>query len=273
VSDGAFRDDIYRGQPFLEWQSSQGKLTQKDLAKRRRDQEERINRPHLVRTGPAEFSTCMGVQPWPCMVWDVNGYYVELGIHWSATHKQIKEAYQAKHGERSVRLTFIVKQLLDAQVRRNYDSVTLGSIFFDKYVAEFVKEQMHKDHLKEYGRSLPIEEQLSEGAEKIDLNKYLNKDFALDMHTAGEVGSNRWRWGWYSLKTSIIDIDKLRDWQQILVQVWSPSKLLSIGLSEGGEEAFVQRIGYRLVVFIDVQAKPTIELANRVYLKHLLEKA
>jgi len=265
-----FRADIYRGSPHLEWMARTGKQTPGYFAQRKREQEEQFNRPQLVRTGTSpEFSTCKSLQSWPAYCFDVNAYYAELGVHWQATNKQIKEAYLRMHGERSVRLTYIVQQLLDSGIRRLYDAVQLGSVFFDKYVAEYVRTQMNQDEFRNYGRIRGFEERIDEGDESLDLGDFINREFALDKTGRDEVTSYRWPYSYYQLRTSVTDPVKLRAWQILLLSIWPRSELLCVGLIDGDAPAELHYIGYRTVAFINVNTLPTQHLALYIYSKHM----
>lgn len=91
--------------------------------------------------GPSSRSTSMELEPWPSVVWDVNGYYHALGVGFRATRRQLRTAYYQVNGEKSEYLTYVLKQLLNSETRREYDSYPLGSVFFDKYTEEKLKRR------------------------------------------------------------------------------------------------------------------------------------
>jgi hypothetical protein len=78
--------------------------------------------------------------------WDVCGYYVTLGVRWTATKREIRLAYVAACArddgqEQDEYLTYVVAQLSDPGVRRAYDLTPLGGVFLlDKYIAMRIKK-------------------------------------------------------------------------------------------------------------------------------------
>lgn len=206
--------------------------------------------PRAINSGPIQFSTNVGLEKWPTVVWDVNHYYAELEIHWSASNKEIREAYQRLDGQSSSRLTYIVKQLLDPEIRRGYDATQFGSVFFDRYIAEYVKAEMMRDSVAENGRMLTYDEQVEQGNETIDLSKFINKSVGRDWSDDVEK-DNRWKWGYYLLNTEIYDTEKLRIWQQSLIKELSQRDIimdLSVGLKSGLSD--VRVIQSKVVAFL-----------------------
>jgi hypothetical protein len=97
----------------------------------------------LLRQGfgcPTRASSAGTLAVLPEWSWDVCGYYVSLGVHWTATKGEVRRAYAAacrRKGrfEQDEYLTYVTAQLSDARVRRLYDLVPLGGVFLlDKYV-------------------------------------------------------------------------------------------------------------------------------------------
>jgi hypothetical protein len=89
----------------------------------------------------ASSSQVLALSPQIC--WDVCGYYKRLGLHWKATRKQIREALitrGATLGAGDPELMYAAKQLLDEDIRREYDRVPLGMLFLkDKDVVALLK--------------------------------------------------------------------------------------------------------------------------------------
>jgi hypothetical protein len=208
-----------------------------------------------------EFTSCVGLQAWPLVVWDVNAYYAELGISWRASKPEIREAYQRRHGDRSDRLTYIVKQLLDPEVRAAYDACQPGSVFFDRYIAAYVKDQILRDQVIEEGRILDFEDQIA----PIDLSRYMNQPFDMVAPEEGEWGT-RWRWGFYLWASDDYDTVKLRQWQGLLVEALARKGVvlkLSVGLVGGSPEPMrVEAVGYRIVAFLSDDEQPIPQLAE-----------
>jgi hypothetical protein len=209
-----------------------------------------------------EFTSCVGLQTWPMIVWDVNAYYAELGIPWTASRAEIRAAYQRRRGDTSDRLTYIVKQLLDPEVRALYDACQPGSVFFDRYIASYVKDQMLRDHVSEHGRILGFEDQ--EDLTTVDLSKYMNRPFDTVPPEGQNVG--RWRWGFYLWASDDYDTVKLRQWQGLLIEALARRGVvlnLSIGLVGGSLEPMkVEAVGYRVCAFLSDTEQPTLQLAE-----------
>jgi hypothetical protein len=109
----------------------------------------RSETPHgvLLRQGfgrPTRASSCGSLAPSPGWSWDVCGYYVILGVRWTATKGEIRRAYLAacmrNGGQQDERLTYVMAQLSDERVRRAYDMVPLGGLFpWDRDVEAQIK--------------------------------------------------------------------------------------------------------------------------------------
>lgn len=102
--------------------------------------------PVLMGNGPAECSSCRALSVLPDIIWDVNGYYRELGVNPRATRRDLRVAYQSRDGQSSPRLTFIMRQLLDPEIRFAYDCTPLGEVFVDDYVADMLNRKI-KDEM------------------------------------------------------------------------------------------------------------------------------
>lgn len=263
--DGIYRDLVLVDSPWLKEQRDRGNISWSDAAEAEAAQMRQ--QPYAVKIGDLEFSTSTALVTWPYVIWDVNAYYAQLGVNPRATKTEIRDAYFARKGYLSERLTYIVKQLLDAKVRRDYDGCQPGSVFFDKYVAEYVKHKAMEQHRMEYGRTLSFEEQVDEGLEQLDLADIANSEIKLsevdlDGRHSPVVGS-KWKWGYYLWKTSSYDIDKLAAWQQSLcVAFGKDPRRLAVGLMGGEAEAQIIKVGYHSVAFINVNADPTPILAR-----------
>lgn len=96
------------------------------------------------RGGRAEnASSDTRLEPYPsAWCWDVCGYYRILGVHWKATRKELRDAYQRKNGEKHYLIRYALSQLLDRDLRREYDALPLGTVWLkDRYVQEFIKKR------------------------------------------------------------------------------------------------------------------------------------
>ena len=221
------------------------------------EQVESMNdRPVPVPAGPFEFSTGQEMEQWPTIIWDVNGYYRSLGVLPKATRTELKQAYRAKKGWSSVKLTYILHQLLDSEVRAAYDASKPGSVFFDEMVAKWFHEQTLNDSIKEEGRLLSLDERIERGQQVLDLSEYMNKPYNLVDEDEDKDLIFPWRWGYYLWRTYIHDLELLAKWQALLLIAPTPKPaLLSVGLLPENDPASVRlvQIGLRTVAFIRVK--------------------
>jgi hypothetical protein len=72
---------------------------------------------------------------------DVNRYYADLGVEVEASRRRMMEAYQ-EDGAGDPRRTYVLKQLLDEDLRRRYDALPLGSFLVDRYIEEAFARRM-----------------------------------------------------------------------------------------------------------------------------------
>lgn len=101
--------------------------------------------PWFVADGPPSCSSCTDLALSPEICWDVNGYYRELGVDWTASRKELMRAYVAADGQNSTQLTYILRQLLDPEVRREYDRTPLGERYLDDYVQDEIRMRAYDE--------------------------------------------------------------------------------------------------------------------------------
>lgn len=221
--------------------------------------------PFLVGDGPVTFSTSLELVLLYPLIWDVNGYYRELGVSPYATKVQIKWAYRKKKGWKSPRLTYIMKQLLNPAIRRLYDTTPLGEVFWDAYVEEAMRNaaQRRVSELKAQGRVAEAEEIAYDSPFSDPVEEVLDR--------AGGRGNNRfalseWPWAFYLWQSSCQDKARLQRWQEALCGVLGKRKehhQIAVGFLGGAGQAWeVRTVGYRIVAFLSDGAQPTEVLAN-----------
>lgn len=254
--DGIFLDPVYVN-------STRQMLIDHGVAPE--DMAETSKLPYAIHAGPLEFSTSGVIERWPAICFDVCSYYAELGVSFRATKTELRAAYQAKKGWESERLTYILKQLLNESIRRAYDAVRAGNRFMDRYEIAWLKSQMIADARAEGLNFDPLDPGEGESINSV-ADRYLDTEFDFDRSEEGDSG--RWKWGYYLWRTEIHDVPKLRDWQALLLQSEPPSMNLCVGLMRNHEPTphlpayLVQKLGYRIIVFLNVYATPDTQLAQ-----------
>jgi hypothetical protein len=213
--------------------------------------------PYLVGDGPATFSTCLDLAVPYRLVYDTNRYYADLGVPVDATRRQIREAYQRLRGHRSARLTYIVTQLLDPDVRRRYDATPCGSVFVDDEVEGWIRQVrvQESSRLRSQGR---VEEAEVLEAEPLDV--VVDTEEEMEQDEAQQPFEAVWPWAFYLWGSECQDRERLREWQELLISALGSRKenlQLAIGFSGGMAHPWgVRMVGYRIVVFLDQDEQP-----------------
>lgn len=211
-----------------------------------------------------EFTTSSDIVSYTQFVWDVNMYYRDLGVHPHATRREIREAYQQAEGWNSERLTYIVKQLLDEEVRALYDSCRPGELFMDRYLIESAERRMEDEvarHFAEGGDRSTLQ--------KIDLSHMLNKPLQVVDRGLEEEQYERplWSWGFYLWQSGCRDTYRLARWQEHLIRAFKERKevtRIAIGFC-GAHMACpveVTKVGNLTIVFLNEREQPTADLAR-----------
>jgi hypothetical protein len=242
--------------------------------------------PMLWGNGPAECSSCTDLSVVPGVIWDVNGYYRSLGADPRADRKALRLAYQAKDGQASARLTYVMGQLLNPEIRRAYDLMPLGSIFMDDYVREeinrFAKaraaeraadlsakgwdvtDEMYDDLLDETFRFMGVTDEPEDTpSEPLDQGIEMSKD---------PSSPAKFAYAYYIWRTSIRRaLDREQDlaaWQGLLISALAQEGIrtrFSIGWHGSKDhDVLLAQVGYRQVFFLGLEVTPTEELALKV---------
>lgn len=215
-----------------------------------------------------EFSTSGALLLRRPHVFDVNGYYRALGVDPYATRKQIREAYTARGGPTSTRLTYILKQLLQDDVRAAYDATPLGSIFFDDVIAEAVRSRVTQETAdRRLAGDIVADVEFTE--EEVDMAHLMGRAFSLidkeSRRGEDDLGHQQWAWYEWKITTDPISLGLVARWRNLLVAVAQDCDLavrLSVGIydwppvPEEGKQVFVTPVGYRLVAFLHQAHEP-----------------
>lgn len=249
--------------------------------------------PALWGSGPAECSSCTELSVVPDYIFDVNGYYRELGVHPKATRKELRQAYQAKGGQSSARLTYIFRQLLNPQTRFAYDCTPLGEVFMDDYIRDRLNNAMR---IRLYDRMADLAQQgvdmdsLDDSSMARDI--YSEMGFDIDGDTPVEVVDSpppsgeddprpaKFEYAYYMWATHLREDPEVQSrmahWQRVLVSAFSREGVrikFAVGL-HGKPNRWIQAlVGYRTVFFLNREEEPTEALARDVALQVRLDRS
>jgi hypothetical protein len=213
--------------------------------------------------GETDMSTSLELALPQAIIWDVNGYYRSLGFGrpYRPTKKELRLAYQ-RNGRDDRYLTYVMKQLVNKRIRKDYDESPLGSRFRDIYVIQEEHEKLIKvaqEMSEEECRLVTVkevEERLGDPLKR-DLPE-LNKEVQYDYH---------WDWGYYLLRSRKPEVENLIEWQQLLARAFTEAGLvrtIAIGyIGNTKEEVVVQEFEGRTVIFLNESSIPNPGLAKR----------
>ena len=184
---------------------------------------------------PDVASSCTDLAVCPEICWDVCGYYRDLGVHWRATRWELLIAYNRRAGQRSPRLTYVLKQLLreGGAVRRRYDAMALGQLFLEDRDTELMliraadraarkRDASAEDVLAEWGLNSYRKDQ-PPGEPEAPAETALQ---AGDNDTVMATGNDWWLgdWGWYGVNIWQIPAragETLAEWQRLLAAAFA----------------------------------------------------
>ena len=202
----------------------------------------------------------MGIKVIPKVIWDVNGYYRSLGFGWpyDPTKKQLRIAYQERNGQDDERLTYHFKQLLDPQIRAEYDAMPLGSRYDDIYVKHENKKKLSdiaKEESVESGKLVTVQDLIDEDERE-----------RREIPELEPTKNYRWNWGYYTFKSRKYDPEILAAWQSVLVEEFSAQGLevvIAIGYIGKTKKDVVLKVhDGQDVIFLNEETEPTNELAK-----------
>lgn len=247
--------------------------------------------PLLVGRGPVEASTCVALEgPLPLHIWDVNGYYRDLGVHPRATRKELMRAYQAHGNNPSARVTYVFKQLLETSIRRAYDLMPLGEQFIDQYVMDEVHRQVKMEMSRQFARNnIQCERDIFANIKDPDYDEILNQmgfrkvpednpgesldTTPDDNETPKEPAERRgqretvFAYSYYLWRSKCDDHERLARWQEHLISALVERGIqtrIAVGyLGRMAHPMAVGTVGTRVVVFLNEDEVPDSDLAHR----------
>lgn len=217
-------------------------------------------------SGPVACSPSGTLAILPEWVWDACGYYKRLGVHWSATRKQLVQAYRQLVGhdqmaDRRGRLTYALHQLLNPVIRRAYDLLPLGQLFmWDRPTREALKAAAARRASKETAERGELVETTDVlqawGFRRPDTDDnppppgsaarqqaQSDPEVAPGEQKAYTLGGSpqlRWRldWSWYERGECPQPMEWLEKWQQLLITAFRDASInvpFAVGLCADSE--------------------------------------
>jgi hypothetical protein len=244
--------------------------------------------PDVERFGeglPDLASSCTELEISPLICWDVCGYYAALGVPWTASRRELVDAYTRCGGPDSEHLTYVLKQLLreGGQLRRRYDRAPLGELFKeDKDVELYLlrlaiklgraRGASQEDMLREWGLAYQQRARADEGLEG-PRQKGIN--FDSDRPEASDPITNaEWwleDWGWYGLNLWVVPVragEILAEWQRLLAAEFSARGMrvrfaVGLGSASGEHSGHTLHIGPNgsAIFFISTTEQPKPDMA------------
>lgn len=235
-------------------------------------QRDSVENPVKMGRGSPLASPTVALAIRPIVCWDVNGYYGALGVHWKATRKELREAYQSLNGQNSVYLTYVLKQLLNDEIRYEYDCMPLGEQFLnDDYVQDALKAKAAevasrrskegryttpREVVEEQYRFIPEADEAADGA----------PDPEMSDPDATVTDDGNWPWPYYVWRTFAQDTAKLSAWQTLLVSAMAERGFTgSFAVGLFGRQPHRVLTGWtedNLVIYLSVREDATQELAE-----------
>lgn len=231
--------------------------------------------PTRVGGGVLTVSSSRELETYPSICWDVNGYYRDLGVHWKAGRRQLMEAYRDRGGPDNPRLTYILRQLLDEETRREYDLMPYGSVYMDDYVQEEIVRNAKAESARrvELGVWSTPEKILREWG--FALEEEVSKDLPVSNPSPPPPGGDEgdgWPFSFLQLGTTCADTEIMVRWQGLLLEaLMDVPTTFAVGYT-GRDDGF--RIGtYRgvTVFYLSDVEDPSEELAEELVSLYLGE--
>ena len=254
--------------------------------------------PFIQGSGPPECSTCTDLARVTEYIFDVNGYYRDLGVDPNTkprpSRADLRHAYFDRDGMSSERLTYVMKMLLSPEIRAFYDSIPLGQRYFDMYEQDKMKKRIQAKQSKMMAEAAMRGEHISERREK-EMAQDLWREHGFDVSDPGpddqdspeemvdlpspEVldqaqpaeDPNRFDFAYYLWRTNLSTRDQLgalARWQEHLINAFSRRGVriqIAVGLhGHMVHPAVSARVGYREVFFLHHLETPTADLAHRM---------
>jgi hypothetical protein len=232
--------------------------------------------------GPAACSSSTALQPWPSHSWDVRGYYARLGVPWTATRAELRDAYAAAGGPEDEHLTYAFKQLINDRIRQAYDAVPLDGDWLDDEGREALRREAAREAARRTERSGHAVDYVSVLTERGYImaargstdasGRVMDEEPPQDADPASALGStiSEWetRWGWYMMEGATLPRrpgEVLGPWQQMLIEAFSAADLqvqFAVGFFAGKHFRLWRTSSNLCIVFLANNEPPTPTLAT-----------
>lgn len=226
-----------------------------------------ILQPRLAYAGNSiTFSSGQNLVLYAPTVWDVNGYYRDLGVPTDADRGQLRRGYQDRieRGEGDPeRLTFVLKQLLNPEIRAAYDACEIGQLFFDEYLKAVVMKRIRDEAMAK----LQASEEDVDDLEMPDFSEALNQAVqVLDSDGDGDQDAPHIAWGYFLWNSFCTAQDKLSIWRSMVSEaLWRRGVVRQVAVGYRGASAppaSVETVGDVTVVFLSDEIEPTLQAAE-----------
>jgi hypothetical protein len=260
-----------------------------------------LDKPYLQGRlgGAVTCSTSVTLVVVPEVIWDANSYYRQLGFSFpytNITRKQMRLNFFDRDGLDSRRLTYVLKQLLDRDTRRQYDRTPIGELFLDSWVQDFLKDKAIREAQRrhaESGEPVEVDDVLAEWGLKAqspgDVESEGEAEYGEDAdHPSPKDTSDSpessdpspkvipWDWAYYSWRTQRDDTERLARWQQLLVSAFAARKVhyrFAVGfLGKQPHRYVLGDVDGHEVFFLGEDEEPTEELAAVAVVQVLYDK-
>lgn len=223
--------------------------------------------PDIWGLGPVSFSTSVEVLPVhpPTVIWDVNRYYKTLKVSPKATKGDLRKSYQEMEGQNDEYATYVLHQLLNPVVRRQYDLMPLGSILLDHFVQEEIKRRasLEAARRRTSGHQSSTDEVLAEwGFQGVEHEEAPATEMAVD-------DSDVWQYSFYlwEVQPELHQAVYARRWQEAIVRISAKVGLrrqISIGIkrkTRNHSPYLIANYQNRDIVFLQEGSAPAESIA------------
>lgn len=232
----------------------------------------RLPRPMFGSVGPFA-STCTALDIHPRIIWDVNRWYADLGVDPRASRDELRRVYQQRKGWLSHRLTYIMKMLLQPDVRSDYDQVPPGQFYMDLYLRRAIQARLQDSRIaasdaRDMGSDgTTADDSTADWWEDLEGEEISVDGVDVVVHDR-DTDSGLIRgmlWSVWQCQTDHYDEVRAKRWLWLLVRAASVARetiRVAVGFHGGIETMSHQALGPGTVFFLAPGVEPTPEMAT-----------